>query len=185
MTSVPTRSHTFDGIQEFDNRLPNWWLWSFYLACIFSVFYWIAYHTLGIADLPGEAYLEEQRQAAARLEAELAKNPITDESLLKLADNPAFVAEGRAIFEDMTKCALCHKANGSGDIGPNLTDEYWVYGGKPMDIYTTIMEGRPGGMLAHKQYGLGFVQRTTAYVLSIKNTNVPGKAPEPNATKEQ
>ncbi len=179
------RSHSFDGIHEFDNRLPNWWLWTFYGACIFSVFYWLHYHTLGTGDLPDEAYLAEQRAAAAALEAELAKNPITNESLQKLADNPAFVAEGKAIFEDATKCALCHRADGGGNIGPNLTDEFWIYGGEPMDIYESISEGRPGGMLAHKSFGVGFVQRTTAYVLSIQDTNVPGKPPEPNAKKAQ
>jgi cytochrome c oxidase cbb3-type subunit 3 len=176
-----TRAHTFDGIQEFDNRLPNWWLWTFYLACIFSVIYWIHYHTLGTGDLPHEAYLREQRAIAA----ELAKNPVSDEMLQKLAENPSFVAEGKAIFENPAKCALCHKPDGSGLVGPNLTDEYWVYGSSPMDIYTTILKGRPGGMAAHEAEGLGFVQRTTAYVLSIKNTNVPGKPPEENAKKDQ
>lgn len=185
MTTEQTRGHTFDDIEEFDNRLPNWWLWSFYTACIFSVFYWLHYHTLGTGALPREAYLVEQQEAAKRLEAQLAANPVSNEMLLQLAANPAFVAEGKAIFQDATKCALCHKPDASGNIGPNLTDAYWIYGGTPMDIYTTILKGRPGGMLAHEAYGQGFVQRATAYVLSIKNTNVPGKAPEPNAKKEQ
>lgn len=186
MTTETTRGHAFDGIEEFDNRLPNWWLWTFYAACIFSVGYWIHYHSVGLGDLPGEAYVREQRAAAARLEAELAKNPITDESLSRLAAEPAFVAEGERIFKDMTKCALCHRPDGGGSIGPNLTDDMWIYGGKPMDIYTTILKGRPRGMLAHEANGTGFVQRATAYVLSIKNTNVPnGKAPEPDAKREQ
>ena len=179
------RAHTFDGIQEFDNRLPNWWLWTFYLACIFSIGYWVHYHTLGTGDVPYEAYLEEQRAAALAMEEELKKNPITDEALIKLSKNEAFVAEGKAIFMDPQKCAQCHKPDGSGNVGPNLTDEFWIYGGKPMDIYTSILKGRPRGMLAHEAFGLGFVQRATAYVLTIKNTNVPGKAPEPDAKKEQ
>lgn len=182
--SAPVREHTFDGIQEFDNRLPNWWLWTFYLACIYSIGYWIHYQTLGTGDNPGEEYLIEQRAAMQAMEARMAANPITNESLLALADNPAFVAEGKAIFTDPNKCAQCHQATGAGNIGPNLTDEYWVYGGKPMDLYATLMEGRPGGMQSYKAEGLGFVQRAVAYVLSIKNTNVPGKDPEPNAKKE-
>jgi cytochrome c oxidase cbb3-type subunit 3 len=183
--STDTRAHTFDGIQEFDSRLPNWWLWSFYIACVFSVFYWVFFHTIGIGDLPSEAYLHEQQLAATRMEERLASNPVSDEVLLKMASEPAFVAEGKKMFEDMTKCALCHKADGSGLIGPNLTDDMWIYGGKPMDIYTSILRGRPRGMLPHEQYGLGFVQRTTAFVLSIKNTRLPGKEPEPDAKKEQ
>lgn len=185
MSAEATRGHAFDGIEEFDNRLPNWWLWTFYLACIFSVFYWIHYHTIGSGALPGAEYQTEQREAAARLEAAAAKSPITEASLQELAKNPAVVEEGRKIFQDPAKCALCHKPDGSGNIGPNLTDDLWVYGGKAMDIYTSIAKGRPGGMLPHDMYGITFVQRATAYVLSIKNTNLPGKAPEPNAKKEQ
>jgi cytochrome c oxidase cbb3-type subunit III len=183
MSTDTTRGHAFDGIEEFDSRLPNWWLWTFYLACIYSVFYWLHYHTLGTGDSPDEAYVKEQQAAAARLEAQLAANPVTDEMLLRLLQEPAFVAEGKAIFTDATKCALCHRADGGGSIGPNLTDEFWVYGSRPMDIYESILEGRPGGMLPHKAYGTGFVQRATVYVLSIENTNVPGKPPEPNAKK--
>ena len=183
MSTITTREHTFDGIAEFDNRLPNWWLWSFYIACIFSIFYWVAYHTLGVADLPSEEYAAEQKAAAARLEKQLAANPVSDEMLLKLAQEPAFVAEGKAIFTDATKCALCHKPDASGLIGPNLTDDLWIYGGRPIDIYTSILKGRPRGMLAHESFGSGFVQRTTAYLLSIRNTNVPGKPPEPDAKK--
>jgi cytochrome c oxidase cbb3-type subunit 3 len=185
MTAETTRGHTYDGIEEFDNRLPNWWLWSFYLACIFSLGYWVHYHTLGTGDLPIEAYHGEQRAAAAKLEAQLAANPVTEAMLLKLAKEPAVVAEGEKIFKDPARCALCHKPDGSGLIGPNLTDRHWVYGGKPMDVYTSILKGRPGGMLAHESFGSLFVQRSTAYVLAIKNTNLPGKPPEPNAKEEQ
>jgi cytochrome c oxidase cbb3-type subunit 3 len=185
MTTGALRDHAFDGIQEFDNRLPNWWLWTFYVACIGSVIYWVHYHTLGTGDLPGESYQHEQRAAAARLEAQLAANPITEEMLQKLAKEPAVVAEGEKIFKDPVRCALCHKPDGSGLIGPNLTDPFWVYGSSAMDIYTSIQKGRPGGMLAHEQFGSQFVQRATAYVLSIKNTNVPGKPPEPNAKKAE
>jgi cytochrome c oxidase cbb3-type subunit 3 len=193
MTTETTRGHAYDGIEEFDNRLPNWWLWTFYGACIFSVFYWVYFHTIGSGDLPGEAYVHEQAAAAARLEQQLADNPIDEAMLLKLASEPAFVAEGKRLFQDMQNCALCHRADGGGLVGPNLTDDMWVYGGKPMDIYTSILKGRAadpangfmGGMPEHSYKGMQFVLRTTAYVLSIKHTNVPGKAPEPNAKKEQ
>ncbi|MBM4059834.1 MAG: c-type cytochrome [Planctomycetes bacterium] len=185
MSTETTRGHAYDGIDEFDNRLPNWWLWSFYLACIFSVFYWIHYHTLGTGDLPGEAFVLEQQQAQQRAEEEAARNPVTDESLTKLAQDPAVVAEGEKIFKDPARCALCHKPDGSGNIGPNLTDDMWIYGGKPMDVYTTVLKGRPGGMLPYEAFGRTFVQRSVAYVLSIKGRNLPGKAPEPNAKKEQ
>lgn len=200
--TIETRAHAFDGIQEFDNRLPNWWLWSFYIACIFSVFYWLHFHTLGTGNQPIDDYLDEQAVAAAAMEARLKENPITDEVLLELAGNPVFVKQGKELFENPQKCALCHRANGAAGpdadgiaaTGTNLTDGYWIYGDKPMDIYTTILKGRApdkeigsmGGMLAHESEGLGFVQKVTAFVLSIKNTNVPGgKKPETYAKKTQ
>ncbi len=193
MTGQVTRGHAYDGIVEFDNRLPNWWLWSLYLACIYSLMYWVHYHTLGTGDLPSEAYIAEQKAAATKVEAMLAANPVSDEMLRKLAKEPAFVAEGERIFRNQTKCALCHKPDGSGLVGPNLTDDVWIYGAKPMDIYTSILKGREqnlakgfmGGMQAFEGEGMQFVLRATAYVLSIQNTRVPGKEPEPNAKKEQ
>lgn len=201
MTTTDTRAHTFDGIQEFDNRLPNWWLWSFYIACIFSVFYWLHHHTLGTGNQPSDDFAEEQAAASAAMEQRLKENPITDDVLLKFASDSGFVDQGRAIFQDPLKCAQCHRAdgaagelNGAPATGANLTDSYWIYGDKPMDIFTTILKGRTedkeigsaGGMLAHESEGLGFVLRATAFVLSIKNTNIPGgKAPEKYAKKVQ
>ena len=173
--------HVYDGIHELDNRLPNWWLWSFYVACIFAVVYWLDFHTLGTGDLPLEAYRGEQRAAAAKLEAELAKNPVTEESLQKLATEAGVVAEGEKIFRTTAplSCAFCHKPDGSGQSGPNLTDGSWLYGGRAMDVYTTIMEGRPNGMPAWKANGSLFAQRATAYVLAkLKNTNREGLPPQ-------
>jgi cytochrome c oxidase cbb3-type subunit 3 len=196
MTDVPTRAHAYDGITEFDNRLPNWWLWSFYLACIFSVVYWLHHHSLGTGDTPQEAYVREQQAAAKALEAQLAANPVDDEMLRKLAGEPAFVAEGERIFKDPNQCAQCHDVTGGAfqKAGANLTDDHWIYGSRPLDVYTTIKNGRGydaargtlGGMPEQGSKGLGFVLRATAYVMSIRNTNaVPGKPPEAYAVREQ
>lgn len=69
------REHTFDGIAEMDNKLPNWWLWSLYLACIFSVIYWILFHTLGTEDLPYAVYLAEEKAAAEKLVPRWRRTP--------------------------------------------------------------------------------------------------------------
>lgn len=175
--TAPLREHTFDGIAEMDNKLPNWWLWTLYLSCIFSVGYWVLYHTLGTEDLPYAVYLAEERAAAERLEAEMARNPVTEQSLLTLAANPAAVAKGQQIF--LANCASCHLPNGSGSIGPNLTDAYWLHGGKPMDIHNTILKGYPDkGMQSWANFGPAFVQHSAAYVLTLRNTNVQGKEPQ-------
>lgn len=190
MSTAQLRDHAFDGIQEFDNTLPNWWLWTFYSACLFSVGYWIAFHTLRVADLPPAAYLVEQREAAAKIEAALANNPITEELLLKLASEPAVVAEGEKIFKTPSLCAQCHGPDANGmvagqaGVGPNLTDAFWLHGGSPMEIYRTVNDGWPEkGMASWKGYGNQFVQRAVAYVLSLRGRNLPGKPVEPTAVE--
>jgi cytochrome c oxidase cbb3-type subunit 3 len=190
MTTGELREHAFDGIQEFDNRLPNWWLWTFYSACLFSIGYWIWFHTLGVGELPPEAYMTEQRAAAAVIEAEAAKNPVTEASLNKLASEPAVVAEGEKIFKTASLCAQCHGPDANGmvggvnGVGPNLTDNRWIHGGSAMEIYRTISDGWPEkGMASWKGFGPMFVQRSTAYVLSLRGKNLPGKPPEEGATE--
>lgn len=195
MSSAELRPHEFDGIQEFDNRLPNWWLWTFYIMCIFSVGYWIHYHTLGTGALPGEEYEIEQRIAAEKLEAEMAKNPVTEESLLRLAGEPAAIDDGRAAF--MQNCVQCHHTDGSakganpGDpfrAGVDLTDEYWLHGASPMEIYQTILEGalvdgKASGMSSWKHLGRSTVTKLAAFVhKEIKGTKAEGGKP---LTEEQ
>jgi cytochrome c oxidase cbb3-type subunit 3 len=113
----------------------------------------------------------------------MAKVQINEELLLKLASEPAVVAAGEQIFKNPAMCAQCHKEDGSGNIGPNLTDNFWINGGSPMEIYRTVLEGgRPDkGMQGWKANGMTYVQRAVAYVLSIRGRNLPGKMPEPEA----
>ena len=172
------REHVFDGIQEFDNKLPNWWLLTLYGAIVFSVAYWLVFHTFHLVPLPEGRYALEMQRAAEEQLARASKAGVTDESLTLLASMPDKVAQGRKLFE--TYCVVCHGQQGEGLVGPNLTDEYWIHGGRPTDIYHTAMNGvLAKGMPAWGgQLGPTRVQLAVAYVLSIRNTNVPGKAPE-------
>jgi cytochrome c oxidase cbb3-type subunit 3 len=164
------RAHEFDGVREFDNRLPNWWLWTFYIACLFSVGYWFHYHVLGTGPLPAAEYQRELEAAAATV---LAAD-VTDESLAKLAQEPAAVAAGRKIW--MTHCFACHKEDGGGSVGPNLTDRFWIHGNSPTAIHATIVNGVPEkGMLAWKNViGPTACRQVAAYVLTLRDANVAG-----------
>lgn len=170
------RGHTFDGITEFDNKLPNWWLWSFYLACIYSVVYWIAYHSTGFADHPGEQYELRIEAAEAAAEAEQLLEVVDDDGLRGLAEDPAVVAKGAKVFAGT--CAACHTPTGAGLIGPNLTDKFWLHGGSPTAIYKIVTEGAPDptkGMLPWRpQIGEAQCQQVTAFLLTLRNTNVAG-----------
>lgn len=170
--------HDYDGIQEFDNRLPNWWLYILYGTILFGGLYWFYYQTTGVGNLPREQYKIEMAEAAEQQLARMADQPVTNESLTLMASVPSRVEAGREIFK--TFCVVCHMEQGQGNVGPNLTDDYWLHGGKPMDIYQTITHGVPDkGMVAWGgQLGPSRVQDVTAFVLSIKGTHVEGKEPQ-------
>ena len=170
------REHQFDGIEEFDNHLPNWWLWTFYGACIFSLFYWLYFHGLGIGPTTREYYEREMgAAAAAKVTVE-----VTEESLLTLSADTAGLQAGRLVYEQ--NCVACHGQDGGGTLagaplpGPNLTDSAWIHGGAPLQIHTTITNGVvEKGMLAWGPIlGPTKVQQVAAYVLSIRDTNVDG-----------
>ena len=175
--------HVYDGIEEQDNHLPNWWLFTLYGACVFALGYWIYFQAYGTGRSPLQAYQHEKatqkRAEAAQL---MALGELTDDQLLAMSKNPAILKEGAEIFT--TTCFACHLANGGGRIGPNLTDEFWMHGGKPTDILRTVRVGVPDkGMLAWgQQIGEQKVRAVTAYVLTMVNTNVPG-GKEPQGDK--
>lgn len=164
--------HVYDGIQEADNRLPMWWLWTFYLAVLFSIGYWFYYEEFEAAPGLAGQYYAEKAAAAAKS----GKEP-TSAELAGLVATPA-VEKGRESF--VTLCSACHEADGRGKIGPNLTDDRWLHGGSPVAIFRSIRDGVPAkGMPAWVgTLGPAGVQNVAAYVLSIRDTNLPGKAPE-------
>jgi cytochrome c oxidase cbb3-type subunit 3 len=172
--------HEYDGIQEADNALPNWWLAILFGTLAFGAFYWLAAESFKTVPSPREAYEEEVAKAAAVEAARVkAAGAVTDDSLVSLAKDGKTVSDGQAIFT--STCAACHLANGGGSIGPNLTDEFWLHGGKPTQVYNTIKEGFTakgmpawGGTLGEER-----VRTVAAYVLTLKNTKVAGgKAPQ-------
>lgn len=172
--------HEYDDIQEYDNELPNWWLVTFFGTVVFACVYWFGYHTFQAADLP-VAEFEKVVAAQRAVEAERIKSAgvIDDSALTLLSKDTATVAKGQEIFK--TNCVVCHRADGGGVIGPNLTDNAWLHGGKPTDIYKTVNEGVTSkGMAAWGgQLGVDKTQSVVAYVMTLKNTNVAGgKAPQ-------
>jgi len=176
--------HSYDGIQEYDNRLPNWWLFTLYGSIVFSIFYWLFYQTFGIGFSQGESYQHEvEVAAAAQLEREMGKE-VTDESLLLMAQVPAQVDAGARIFQQ--KCVQCHGPQGGGDIGPNLTDEFWLHGPAPRQIHETVLNGvQAKGMQAWRdQLGPVRVRQVVAFVLTRKGAGVAGKPPQGRPTAE-
>jgi cytochrome c oxidase cbb3-type subunit 3 len=172
--------HEFDGIREYDNPPPGWIMFILYVSVVFALGYWGYYHIFNQGSLPVKAYDEA---VAAALEVQVAKmagQPLTDETLLMMSKVPARADEGRQIFAQF--CVACHQPDGSGNVGPNLTDNYWIHGGKPLQILNTVTNGVPEkGMVAWRdQLGPVRIQKVVSYVLTLKGKNLPGKAPQGN-----
>jgi cytochrome c oxidase cbb3-type subunit 3 len=173
----PIRPHAYDGIQEYDKRLPNWWLYTLYLAMLFWVGYW-AYFEWFHVGLTGPQRVE---QALAKIEATrlASASAVDDASLWKMSRNAEFVAAGRATFN--ANCAACHLASLRGKsespaaIGPDLTDTTWIHGGSPVQIHDTItkgvlVKGMPtwGPVLGQKK-----ISEVAAYILSKHQEGEP------------
>lgn len=164
--------HEYDGILEADNRLPRWWLFTFYGAVLFAIGYWFYYEEFKAGPSPLQAYFAEKAEAAE-------KNGVdpTDAELNALATGPSLEL-GKKLFA--ANCVACHETKGQGKIGPNLTDGAWLHGSDPVAIFRTVRDGVPAkGMPSWgPTLGRSGASQVAAFVLTLRNTNVPGKAPE-------
>ena len=138
----PVRPHVYDGIQEYDKRLPNWWLNTLYVTIVFWVGYWGYYEWFHVGRSPTQLVAT----AMAQIEADrLSSAKLDDASLWQMSRNPAFVTAGKAVFD--ANCAACHlvslrgKAESPTAIGPDLTDTMWTHGGKPTEVHDLITKG--------------------------------------------
>ncbi|MCA9695990.1 MAG: c-type cytochrome, partial [Myxococcales bacterium] len=158
-------NHDYDGIKEFDNPLPKWWVYLFYGTILFAVTY-IPYYHFGPGMLPGQAWADDMTAwYAAHPPPELA----SAEELEAMAADPAFVAAGQATFA--VRCVSCHAADGGGLVGPNLTDDFTLYGYERDRIVAVIYHGTKLGMLAWKdQLSLEEIYQVGAYVHSLRGT---------------
>jgi cytochrome c oxidase cbb3-type subunit 3 len=161
-----------DGIQEFDNQLPRWWVLLFKFSIVFAVIYMLWFHVFGFGKGQIERYQDTVLKAQQAEEARMArmKNsmdfsvPSTEASVL---------AEGNEIF--LSNCASCHHTSGRGLIGPNLTDAYWIHGAEFDDSMNIIAKGvLEKGMQAWETL-LSLRQRhaVASYIYSIRGSNPP------------
>lgn len=157
---VILREHEYDGIQEFDQKLPNWWLFTFYGAVVWFVGYWVLYYHTSIYQTDEQrvtaklAALEENKQS----ELEKALESIDNETLVnEWATDPTIVEAGQTHYN--TNCVACHAQDlsavmmaGGQEIplpGLALNDGEWKFGGEPMDIFKIVNEGSPPESKGH------------------------------------
>ncbi len=162
--------HEYDGIKEYDNPMPRWWLATFWVTIIFSILYVLNVPVIGV----GKGRLADYEADMAEAAALAAKNNplanITAEQLVTASTDPAQQALGSATFGTM--CASCHLADGGGQIGPNLTDRYSIHGNQPLEIFKTVTDGiaakgmPPWGKILKPAQ----LVAVTGYVMSLRGT---------------
>lgn len=150
---VETTGHDWDGIEEYNNPLPRWWVWVFYATIVWGIGYTIAYPAWPLisAATPGVLGASTRADVAAEIkrfdDANAAiKQQLTDADLTTVSDNPELMAyaerAGAAVFK--TNCAQCHGSGAAGVEGkgyPNLLDDDWLWGGDIENIHLTITHG--------------------------------------------
>ena len=169
--------HEYDGIREYDNPLPNWWLMTFWATVMFGAIYWLHY-TSG----SGPTLKEELAVAMAEIERQHANAPKSEYTEEQLTDKMKTVDLKAAGSLFQGKCAACHGENLQGIIGPNLTDEYWLHGkGSRKDIVGVIKagvleKGMPSWESLLKE---DEVLSLAAYIISKQDSHpANGKAPQ-------
>ncbi len=161
--------HVYDGIREYDNPLPGWWTCLFLLSIVFSCGYWVVFHFGATGRTIFDQY---DAQAAANFELKFAEigtlTPDAD-TIVKYMNDKKYLPIGKSIFQ--TNCIGCHKANGGGNVGPNLTDDYWKNVKKIQDIAKVIENGAANGSMPSWRTRLGHINKivlVAAYVASLR-----------------
>jgi len=175
-------NHEADGIREFDNALPRWWLYGFYFTIAFAVVYYVNYHVLSTPVFGTQGLAAEYRQEMEQASRLAANRPSSPKGVIVPLTDRDTLEKGKANFEgpDNT-CFACHRPDLGGLVGPNLTDEYWLHGCSVADLVQDIKAGYPQkGMLP---YGTGKVLtdaqmvQLVSYVLSKKGSRPPNPKP--------
>ena len=162
--------HVWDeNLEEYNNPLPQWWMWLFWITLAFGVGYLVLYPGLGSYagvlkwSSTGQWKAEEERAAEryAPKFAQFAAMPIPE-----VAGNPQAHEIGQRLF--LNYCAACHASDARGRPGfPNLTDSDWLYGGTPEALTATITSGRQGMMPPWPQLGQENIRDVANYVLQL------------------
>ena len=173
--------HNYDGIQELNNPLPSWWAFTFYFGIAFAIFYFILYQVMGAPSLSDEFKNEWAIIQNLQDKFNQQNGKFEEVKFLAIVKDDG-VKKGEVVFTN--NCVPCHKEKGIGDIGPNLTDEYWLWAkGTPETIYPVVFRGVPqngmptwSAVLSNEE-----IYQVVSYVQTLHNTHQPGgKAPQGN-----
>jgi cytochrome c oxidase cbb3-type subunit 3 len=175
----PLTGHEYDGIAEYDNPMPIWWRRIFWATFFFSIGYYVHYQLTGNGASVEQTYAVEMQAHREKLAAASLGQQIDEEALARLMADPLMMKDAASIYK--LRCVQCHADRGQGNIGPNLTDDHWLYGSASlMDLFEIIGNGRPQkGMPAWSRTLRPVeVAQVAAFVGTLRNTNVQGRPPQ-------
>ena len=150
-TGVETTGHAWDGIEELNNPLPRWWLWTLYACIVWAIGYTIAYPAWPMVSgaTSGLLGFSTRGEVAAQISEHEAQNNalVSELTTVELSGLDASsdlhryaVARGGSVFR--AQCSQCHGSGAAGAVGyPNLLDNDWLWGGDIENIAATISHG--------------------------------------------
>jgi len=169
--------HDFDGIQELNNPLPPWWTIGFIItviiALVYTGFYFANYYDVNKVGKWQEMELNnEMAKADQQVKEYLKAHPFAP----KLITSKNKLEEGKILFEG--KCAACHRKDAGGLVGPNLTDDQWLYGCDVADLFKTVKNGTKKGMPPFgKELNRKQIEVVASYVISLRGTKPANPKP--------
>jgi len=168
--------HDYDGIRELDNRLPPWWLYGFYVTIIAAGIYLWRFHVSHTGPTSQQEYEQSVQLAELKIQEHLKlKGDAVNENTVTVLTGAEDIAAGKKIFT--TSCASCHKEAGGGDVGPNLTDEYWIHGGDVKNIFKIVKYGINAMPQWQNAYSNKQLAQVASYVKTLRGTNPPNAKP--------
>ena len=170
--------HSYDGIREYDNPMPGWWVYIFWGTIVFSGFYFglqllvsTLFNPVSDYDYAVALELKKQMDSGVALTADAP-------TLVRLSHDPDSLKFGENVF--MSNCIACHGKDGNGSTGPNLTDDTYIHVKAIEDIADVVKKGRNNGAMPAWAQRLNPKEQVTvsAYVASLRGKNKPGRPPE-------
>jgi cytochrome c oxidase cbb3-type subunit III len=174
--------HSYDGIQEYDNPLPGWWKWLFVGTFVFSIFYWMYFHTG--AETQRSVYTAYDEAVAANLKqqfSELGELKPDNATLMKYVDDKRWLKVGESVYKQ--HCVSCHGPDAGGLVGPNLCDVYWKNVKVIDDIAKILENGAGNGAMPAWKTRLhpNELVLVACYIASLRgSTPAKARAPEGN-----
>lgn len=167
--------HTYDGITEYDNPIPAWWTWLFAGTIAFSILYFFVAVMTGGQLSAVAAY---DRDVIADLKRQGGPLKADAPTLVRLMKDDDSLKAGAAIFS--TNCVSCHNRDGSGLIGPNMTDDAYLNVAIIADIPDVVAKGRKNGAMPAwaNRLSPNEIVQVSAYVAALRGKNLPGRPAE-------